>query len=163
LIHQRRLTPSCGGLAPTAERTVGPARMFAESLTPSPGIENTIPSRPDICALMSTRLKLVRGTPTVANSIGCNPPPTLMRTIKPSPASSPLCRQVCVRRGHLDLPWPGRAVGVADALGGRRPAEPLLPHLTSAKLAGRHFEAGQKLDIALIASSGALADAGVPV
>jgi len=63
----------------------------------------------------------------------------------------------------LDLPWPGRAVGVADALGGRRPAEPLLPHLTSAKLAGRHFEAGQKLDIALIASSGALADAGVPV
>ena len=95
---------------------------------------------------------------------------------KPSPASSPLCRQVCVRRGHLDLPWPGRAVGVADALGGRRPAEPLLPqlggrrpaepllpHLTSAKLAGRHFEAGQKLDIALIASSGALADAGVPV
>jgi predicted RecB family nuclease len=32
------LTPSCGGLAPTAERTVGPARMFAESLTPSPGI-----------------------------------------------------------------------------------------------------------------------------
>ena len=27
LIHQRRLTPSCGGHAPTAERTVGPARM----------------------------------------------------------------------------------------------------------------------------------------
>ena len=41
--------------------------------------------------------------------------------------------------------------------------EPLLPHLTSAKLAGRHLEAGQKLDIALIASCGALADAGVPV
>jgi len=38
--------------------------------------------------------------------------------------------------------------------------EPLLPHLTSAKLAGRHFEAGQKLDIALIAPSAALADAG---
>src|SRR5438105_5446030 len=33
LIHQRRLTPSCGGQAPTAERTVGPARMIAESLT----------------------------------------------------------------------------------------------------------------------------------
>src|SRR5437879_7385395 len=38
LIHQRRLTPSCGGQAPTAERTVGPARMIAESLTPKPGI-----------------------------------------------------------------------------------------------------------------------------
>jgi hypothetical protein len=59
------------------------------------------------------------------------------------------------------LTWTSRRRG--RALGGRRPAEPLLPHLTSAKLAGRHFEAGQKLDIALIASSGALADAGVPV
>src|SRR5438034_11198495 len=38
LIHQRRLTPSCGGHAPTAERTVGPARMIAESLTSKPGI-----------------------------------------------------------------------------------------------------------------------------
>src|SRR5436309_14742532 len=38
LIHQRRLTPSCGGQAPTAERTVGPARMIAESLTSKPGI-----------------------------------------------------------------------------------------------------------------------------
>jgi len=38
LIRQRHLTPSCGGHAPTAERTVGPARMLAESLTPTPGI-----------------------------------------------------------------------------------------------------------------------------
>jgi hypothetical protein len=38
LIHKRRLTPSCGGRAPTAERTVGPARMIVESLTPRPGI-----------------------------------------------------------------------------------------------------------------------------
>src|SRR6476659_143797 len=38
LIHQRRLTPSCGGHAPTAERTVGPARMIGECLTPRPGI-----------------------------------------------------------------------------------------------------------------------------
>src|SRR5262249_31421113 len=38
LIHQRRLTPSCGGHAPTAERTVGPARMIVESLTPRSGI-----------------------------------------------------------------------------------------------------------------------------
>src|SRR4029450_5242356 len=46
LIHQRRLTPSCGGHAPTAERTVGPARMIAESLTPKPGIrERNLPTR----------------------------------------------------------------------------------------------------------------------
>jgi hypothetical protein len=38
LNRQRHLTPSCGGFTPTAERTVGPARMFAESLTPRPGI-----------------------------------------------------------------------------------------------------------------------------
>jgi hypothetical protein len=38
LIHQRHLTPSCGGRAPTAERKVGPAMMFAESLKPRPGI-----------------------------------------------------------------------------------------------------------------------------
>ena len=28
LNRQRHLTPSCGGIAPTAERTVGPARMI---------------------------------------------------------------------------------------------------------------------------------------
>ena len=47
-----------------------------------------------------------------------------------------------------------RAVGMADAPGGRRnrPTQPLVPLLTFAvELAGRHFEAGQKLDIALIA------------
>src|SRR6476469_2593923 len=38
LVRQRRLTPSCGGHTPTAERTVGPARMIVESLTPRPGI-----------------------------------------------------------------------------------------------------------------------------
>src|SRR5262245_33496736 len=41
LIHQRHLTPSCGGHAPTAERTLYPARMFAESLTPRPELENS--------------------------------------------------------------------------------------------------------------------------
>jgi hypothetical protein len=38
LIRQRHPMPSCGGLAPTAERTVDPARMIAESLTSNPGI-----------------------------------------------------------------------------------------------------------------------------
>src|SRR5262249_32038930 len=47
LIHQRRLTPSCGGQAPTAERTVGPARMIAESLTPKPGIREQYLPRAD--------------------------------------------------------------------------------------------------------------------
>ena len=40
LIHQRHLTPSCGGLAPTAQSTLSPARMFTESLTPGPELEN---------------------------------------------------------------------------------------------------------------------------
>src|SRR6478672_3853052 len=38
LNRQRHLTPSCGGLTPTAERTVGPARISLESLTPRPGM-----------------------------------------------------------------------------------------------------------------------------
>jgi len=38
LIHRRRLTPSRGEQAPTPERTVGPAKMIGESLTPKPGI-----------------------------------------------------------------------------------------------------------------------------
>jgi hypothetical protein len=41
LIHQRHLTPSCGGHAPTAERTLNPARMFTESLTSGPELENS--------------------------------------------------------------------------------------------------------------------------
>ena len=36
-IYQGRLTPLCGGHAPSAERTVGPARLIVESLTPRPG------------------------------------------------------------------------------------------------------------------------------
>jgi hypothetical protein len=32
LNRQRHLTPSCGGLTPTAERTVGPARMIVGEL-----------------------------------------------------------------------------------------------------------------------------------
>ena len=56
LNRQRHLTPSCGGFTPTAERTVGPARMIVESLTPRPGIreqyrhETDLPGRPpDVC------------------------------------------------------------------------------------------------------------------
>jgi hypothetical protein len=35
-------TPSCGGHAPTAERTLNPARMFTESLTSGPELENSL-------------------------------------------------------------------------------------------------------------------------
>jgi hypothetical protein len=41
LIHQRHPTPSCGGHAPTAERTLNPARMINESLTRDPELENS--------------------------------------------------------------------------------------------------------------------------
>src|ERR1700751_4838719 len=41
LIRQRHLAPSCGGHAPTAERTMDPARMFKESLTSRPELENS--------------------------------------------------------------------------------------------------------------------------
>jgi hypothetical protein len=46
LIRQRHLTPTCGGHAPTAERTVGPARIVVESLTPRSGIRVQHRSKP---------------------------------------------------------------------------------------------------------------------
>jgi hypothetical protein len=64
LIHQRHLTPSCGGHAPTAERTLNPARMFMESLTPGPELENSLgqtlpmdfaPLPPDVRLLLQER------------------------------------------------------------------------------------------------------------
>jgi hypothetical protein len=42
LIRQRHPTPSCGGRVPTAERTLDPARMFMESLTTGPELENSL-------------------------------------------------------------------------------------------------------------------------
>ena len=42
LIRHRHLTPSCGGHVPTAERTLDPARMFVESLTLDPELENSL-------------------------------------------------------------------------------------------------------------------------
>ena len=50
LNRQRHLTPSCGGLTPTAERTVGPARISLESLTPRPGIREQYLPIADICS-----------------------------------------------------------------------------------------------------------------
>jgi hypothetical protein len=45
LIHQRHLTPLCGGHAPTAERTLNPARTRLESLDRRPGIREQPGSR----------------------------------------------------------------------------------------------------------------------
>src|SRR6266568_2712832 len=50
LIRQRHPMPSCGGLAPTAERTVDPARTIEESLTSDPGIREHYRHAPDLPA-----------------------------------------------------------------------------------------------------------------
>ena len=48
LIHQRHPTPSCGGHAPTAERTMIPAKMCSESLDRRPGIREQPGSKADL-------------------------------------------------------------------------------------------------------------------
>src|SRR6266566_5709335 len=55
LIRQRHPMPSCGGLTPTAERTVDPARTIEESLTSDPGIREQNRHRTDLprCPLSS--------------------------------------------------------------------------------------------------------------
>jgi hypothetical protein len=49
LFHQRHLTPSCGGRAPTAERTLNPARMIKRELDPRPGIREQAGPIADNC------------------------------------------------------------------------------------------------------------------
>ena len=58
LIRQRHLTPSCGGHVPTAERTLNPARMFVESLTPRPELENSQGQPRRFCPLRHTSASL---------------------------------------------------------------------------------------------------------
>src|SRR5947199_8784234 len=72
LIHQRRLTPSCGGHAPTAERTVGPARMIAESLTPKPGIREQNRHSASICcgAKVGTQLEVKPASRELVGRVG---------------------------------------------------------------------------------------------
>src|SRR5262249_11875399 len=48
LIRQRHPNPSCGGSHPTAERTMDPARIVAESLTPRPGIREQYRTVPPV-------------------------------------------------------------------------------------------------------------------
>jgi hypothetical protein len=74
LIHQRRLTPSCGGQAPTAERTVGPARMIAESLTPKPGIREQYLPRGDTCGAKSLAAYSITSSASATKFIGNSMP-----------------------------------------------------------------------------------------
>jgi hypothetical protein len=53
LIRQRHPTPSCGGHAPTAERTMNPARMCLESLDRRPGIREQPGSRATVWSVAS--------------------------------------------------------------------------------------------------------------
>src|SRR4030095_315979 len=59
LIRQRHPTPSCGGHAPTAERTMIPARMCLESLDRRPGIRE----QPGSIASVWPRTDDFRSTP----------------------------------------------------------------------------------------------------
>jgi hypothetical protein len=63
LIRQRLPTPSCGGHAPTAERTMIPARMCLESLDRRPGIREQPGSRGDLMNLRSD----FRSTPIIGH------------------------------------------------------------------------------------------------
>src|SRR6476620_8227272 len=57
LNRQRHLTPSCGGSAPTAERTVGPAGRPLESLTPKAGIREQYPQIADIAHPLAVAMR----------------------------------------------------------------------------------------------------------
>src|SRR6516165_6431286 len=64
--------PSCGGLTPTAERTVGPARTIAESLTSRPGIREQNLPKADICAavLAPRRMPRIEATDRPMTGLG---------------------------------------------------------------------------------------------
>jgi hypothetical protein len=63
LIRQRHPTPSCGGHAPTAERTMIPARMCLESLDRRPGIREQPGSKAAVRPLISSGPVLPREQP----------------------------------------------------------------------------------------------------
>src|SRR5215472_14219844 len=61
LIHQRHLTPSCGGHAPTAKRTLDPARTIRGELDPRPGIRE----QPGSFSTFRVRAEFVWCKPTI--------------------------------------------------------------------------------------------------
>src|SRR5262245_52219466 len=110
LIHQRRLTPSCGGLAPSAERTVGPARMVAESLTPRPGIrEQSVRSGSRVSVASGfppkadmSRLPIgVESIPTAGHPANGHKADRLGVTLRPGPGPSGRYREIFSVTGGL--------------------------------------------------------------
>src|SRR4029453_9649718 len=67
LIRQRHPTPSCGGHAPTAERTMIPARMCLESLDRRPGIREQPGSNSEVVF----RIKKVRSSAKSGHHLIC--------------------------------------------------------------------------------------------
>ena len=96
-------TPSCGGQAPTAERTVGPARMIAESLTPKLGIRE---HNWHLCDIARSRMDVRFRGPTRTLSrdrrmTECDPKPKWGKDFRGARTLfAPLCeaRRACVRR-----------------------------------------------------------------
>jgi hypothetical protein len=89
LIRQRHLTPSCGGHAPTAERTMDPARIFSESLTPRPELENRQGHSLQIIAHRKSldvprKRRKVRALASVAKGHGGGRREPLRRPVSPS-------------------------------------------------------------------------------
>jgi hypothetical protein len=96
LIDQRHLTPSCGGHAPTAERTLHPARMLTESLTPRPELENQDPTPTSAGSKSRSAAIFCRIGVSLSIQNDSGPP-----------------------QGPLTLPSAGRGCGKPPACGGR--------------------------------------------
>jgi hypothetical protein len=96
LIRQRHPMPSCGGLAPTAERTVDPARMIEESLTSDPGIReqnrhqrDPLPTPANVCSLGTTRRVADLPLPPSLTHFGHHPSGTPARRMPAQTRSRP--------------------------------------------------------------------------
>ena len=132
LIHQRRLTPSCGGQAPTAERTVGPARMIAESLTipilGNPGALRRWRARRDSsrpqgeptgidCVRAEDPDHTIGGSIAVGDAVGSVQRFAKLRTVMPFCLSRPrgAAPSAAVSKGHQDGVARGRTHELDDA------------------------------------------------
>jgi len=79
--HGHDVGAAGGGFAPSAERTVGSARMFAESLTPSPGIREHYRREADIRrSVRSEKCRCLAGT-TILKGAKNYSGPKLSKTI----------------------------------------------------------------------------------
>jgi hypothetical protein len=116
LNRQRHLTPSCGGLTPTAERTVGPARISLESLTPSPGIREQyrhltgMTSHADDVGSWGSKTDIAAvpvSTPPFLRRIVLVRQPTLgPNRVKLCPLEAPSWNGSCLSHGRAALRWP---------------------------------------------------------